>query len=64
LRNDFLKCKLQRAFIDFLMEATGVPLSAFHIFGHSAGAHVAGAIGLGFRERHNFNEILPRVTGY
>ena len=46
------------------MEATGVPLSAFHIFGHSAGAHVAGAIGLGFRERHNFNEILPRVTGY
>ena len=33
------------AFIDFLMETTGVPLSAFHVFGHSAGAHVAGSVG-------------------
>jgi len=46
------------------MEITGVPLSAFHINGHSAGAHVSGAVGLGFRERHNFNQILPRVTGH
>jgi hypothetical protein len=54
---------LYRAFIDFLIETTGVPLSAFHINGHSAGAHVSGAVGLGYRERHNFTKILPRVTG-
>ena len=57
------KISVIRAFIDFLMEVTGVPLSAFHVFGHSAGAHVAGAIGLGFRERHSFTKVLPRVTG-
>ena len=51
------------AFIDFLIDTTGVPLSAFHVNGHSAGAHVAGAIGLGYRERHDFKKILPRVTG-
>ena len=52
-----------RAFIDFLIDITGVPLSAFHVFGHSAGAHVAGSVGLGFKERHNSAKLIPRVTG-
>ena len=52
-----------RAFIDFLIDTTGVPLSAFHINGHSAGAQVSGAVGLGYRERHNNTKLIPRVTG-
>ena len=53
-----------RAFIDFLIETTGVPLGAFHVIGHSSGAHIAGATGLGYREAHNFTSILPRCTGF
>jgi len=53
-----------RAFIDFLIETTGVPLSAFHVIGHSSGAHIAGATGLGYQEAHNFTSILPRCTGF
>ena len=56
----FVHC---RAFIDFLMEITGVPLSSFHVNGISAGAHVAGAVGQSFRERHNNNQLIPRITG-
>ena len=48
---------------DDLIDTTGVPLSAFHVCGHSAGAHMAGAVGLGYRERHNFTKLLPRITG-
>ena len=52
-----------RAFIDFLIDTTGVPLSAFHVSGHSAGAQIAGAVGLGYRERHSNTKLIPRITG-
>jgi hypothetical protein len=45
------------------METTGVPLSAFHVFGHSAGAHVAGSVGWGFAKRHNYAKLIPRISG-
>jgi len=36
---------INRAFIDFLIGNTGAPMESFHLMGHSAGAHVAGAAG-------------------
>ena len=45
------------------MDVTKVPLSSFHIIGHSAGAHAAGGVGFGFNELFQNTIKLPRITG-
>ena len=45
------------------MKTTGVPLAHFQVIGISAGAHTAGAVGLGFNELYNYTLQIPRITG-
>ena len=47
-----------RAFVDFLVEKAGAPLSSFHLIGFSLGAHVVGGAGAAIT-----SGTLPRITG-
>ena len=47
-----------RAFIDYLINSTGISISSFHLTGHSAGAHIVGGAGALVTSGR-----IPRITG-